>query len=168
MKIPIQIPLSILQLKKIVLSFFIISALTLSFGCRKKTIPMDKMPDSQLIFGNGGGFTGEITEYHLLSDGRIVYKSLNDTIYNVLSRIGKSKATACFEDSKKMKLNTMKFSEPGNRYFFIAVKEAGKPENRIVWGDAEQPVLDEIKNFYKTLMAYLPNERTKEKEKEKQ
>lgn len=119
---------------------------------------MDQMPDTQIIFGNGGGFTGEIKEYHLLNDGRIVSKSLGDTIFKVLSRIGKSKATACFDDCKKMKLNTMKFSEPGNRYYFIAVKEAGKPENRIVWGDNEQPVLDEVKNFYKTLMGHLPKQ----------
>jgi hypothetical protein len=158
MKISINTPLSILRLNRLLFSVFIILSLSLTFGCQKKTIPMDKMPDSQIIFGNGGGFTGEIKEYHLLNDGRIVYKGLSDTIYNVVSRIGKSKATACFEDCKKMKLNTMKFSEPGNRYYFIAVKEAGQPENRIVWGDNEQPVLDEIKKIYKTLMSHLPKQ----------
>jgi hypothetical protein len=158
MKISIHTPLSILRLNRLFFSVFIILSLSLTFGCRKKTIPMDQMPDTQIIFGNGGGFTGEIKEYHLLNDGRIVSKSLGDTIFKVLSRIGKSKATACFDDCKKMKLNTMKFSEPGNRYYFIAVKEAGKPENRIVWGDNEQPVLDEVKNFYKTLMGHLPKQ----------
>jgi hypothetical protein len=159
MKISINTPLSILRLNRLLFSVFIILSLSLTVGCQKKTIPMDKMPDSQIIFGNGGGFTGEIKEYHLLNDGRIVNKGLNDTIYNVLSRIGKTKATACFEDCKKMKLNTMKFSEPGNRYYFIAVKEAGKPENRIVWGDNEQPVLDDIKSLYKNLMGHLPKQR---------
>jgi hypothetical protein len=157
-------PLSILRLNRMLFSIFIILSLSLTIGCQKKIIPMDKMPDSQIIFGYGGGFTGEVKEYHLLNDGRIAHKGLSDTLYNVLSRIGKSKATACFEDCKKMKLNTMKFNEPGNRYYFIAVKEIGKPENRIVWGDNDQPVLAEIKNLYKSLIEYLPKDPAKPKE----
>jgi hypothetical protein len=156
-------PLSILRLNRLQFPIFIILLISFTFSCQKKTVPMDKMPESQIIFGFGGGFTGEIKEYHLLNDGRIVNKGLNDTIYNVLSRIGKSKATACFDDCQKMKLNTMKFNEPGNRYYFIAVKEVGKPENRIVWGDTEQPVLESVKTFYKTLMSHLPKEKKEDK-----
>ncbi len=163
MKILMRTPLSILRLNRMLFSVFIILSLSLTFGCRKNTIPMDKIPESRIIFGNGGGFTGEVKEYHLLNDGRIVNKGLKDTIYNVLSRIGKSKATACFEDCTKMKLNTMKFSEPGNRYYFIAVKEVGKPENRIVWGDNDLPVLEGVKTFYQTLMSHLPKDKTDDK-----
>ena len=120
---------------------------------------MSEMPNTQIVFGSGGGFTGIVKEYCLLDDGRIVTKEAKDTTFNIVARIGKAKATACFEDSKKMKLSTMKFSEPGNLYQFIAVKEPGLPENRIVWGDKDQPVLENIKTFYKTLIGYLPKEK---------
>jgi hypothetical protein len=145
------------NLKLLLASAAIISTF---LNCTHKTISMDKMPSTQIIFGNGGGFAGLIKEYALLEDGRVVEKSKDGTAYTRLAKISLEKAEQCFSNAATLNLQNVKFNEPGNMYYFVGVKSAGQDENRIVWGNNNVQVPPGIESLYKILCSYLPKKKT--------
>lgn len=121
---------------------------------------MEKLPAPQIAFGSGGGFTNLTTEYYLLEDGKIVQKSKDTQAYNILTRVDQNQATQVFAGAKLLGLDNLQFNEPGNLYYFIAIRNNEQSENRIVWGSNDALIPTEVKNFYKMLLNLLP--KTKE------
>jgi hypothetical protein len=138
------------------LSLIIMFSLTSLFSCHKKNIAVEKMPTKQILFGSGGGFTGVVSEYALLENGSVLELSNDKKSYNVVNRIGRQKAGDCVATIKKLGLETLKFDEPGNLYYYIVVKTDKAVENRITWGSKENPVDNNIKDLYQTLISFLP------------
>ena len=55
-----------------------------------------------------------------------------------------------------LKLDTLNFNHPGDRYYFIkAVKNDTKHE--VIWGDPSYTVPAEVDEFYKFLMSTITN-----------
>jgi hypothetical protein len=137
--------------------FYLLLALFTLVSCHKKLL-MEKIHEPHIAFGSGGGFTNIVKQYRLLEDGRIVEeKKMQDSIqYTVVAEIGKRKAKDCFTAIQKLNLDSLKFSEPGNLYYFITVnaKDSLTP-NRIVWGSKDKPVAPAVQDFYKTLLQFL-------------
>ena len=119
---------------------------------------MEKINEPHIAFGNGGGFTNRVKQYRLLEDGKIVEEiKMKDSIqYTLVAEIGKRKAKQCFTAINKLNLDSLKFSEPGNLYYFISVKAKDSlANNRIVWGSKDKPVAPAVQDFYKTLLDFL-------------
>ncbi len=137
-------------------------ALLTFVSCNKKFL-MEKLNEPHIAFGSGGGFTNLVKQYHLLEDGKIIAqtKLKDSTQYTIVAEIGKRKAKECFTAANNLNLDSLKFSEPGNLYYFISVKgKEALAENRIVWGSKDKPVPPEVQDFYKTLLAFLIKPKT--------
>ena len=116
-------------------------------------------PDAILCFGQGGGYSGMVTEYALLSNGQLFKKADRKSDYEILKRVDKDLAKQAFSNYQHLGLGDLKLNSPGNLYYFIRYenKEEG---NEIVWG-GKAGVKEEVKLFYKIL-----NRLVKDKKKE--
>jgi hypothetical protein len=149
-------------------AFYVTFILLTLFSCNKK-FSMEKINDAHITFGSGGGFTNLVKQYRLLEDGKIVEETkLNDSVqFLVVANIGKQKAKDYYTAAHKLKLDSLKFSEPGNRYFFMSVKAKDSLMiNRIVWGSKDKTIPPEIHDFYRSLMG-LVRDPKKEKDRDK-
>ena len=125
----------------------------LLFSCNKK-LAADKMPTTRLEFGHGGGFTGAVTTYFLLENGKIYEETADKTAYTRINSIGKDEAKALFADCEK--LNTLRTDAPGNLYYFVTIKKGEAIPKRWIFGDPATATPQELENFYKRLAGYAP------------
>lgn len=119
-------------------------------SCASSGKVSDDSTHPRLIFGNGGGFTGNYTSYQLQDDGR-VYSMLPDSSRQKINRIGKKQTRSILTQADKLKLAHPAFNHPGNITWFISYQTI----NEIIeykWGDINVPVPTEIKDFYNQLI----------------
>ena len=122
------------------------------FSCKTAYQP-DAYKKEQMRFGSGGGFTGAVTEYCLLSSGHIFLKEHGDTTFTQINKISKSDAKAIFAEAVEKDIPTYKMKEPYNMYKFIHyMNEEGS--NELVWGvdDTSKNGGGEIAGFHSKLM----------------
>ena len=119
-------------------------------SCKAPEYSGEELPDAQLSFGSGGGFTGAKKEYILLENGQLFYKnSLVDTLQE-MPAIKSGQARKIFRELSALTLDTVKFNHPGNTYRYICHRRPGT-EDRVTWGDLQHQVSPEIAAFYKKL-----------------
>ena len=63
----------------------------------------EKMPANRIEFGHGGGFTGAVTTYVLLNNGRIYQELMEQNQYNKLRRITKDEAADLYAECEKFR-----------------------------------------------------------------
>ena len=100
----------------------------------------------EILFGNGGGFTGEMKTYKISADNKI-YEN-GKLIKTLLSK----KTKTLFKKAKYLK--QIKFNEPDNMYFFIEII-SNDNGNRIVWGSNSKTVDKKVSEFYKELISTI-------------
>lgn len=136
--------------KRMLLSLFLMMALLLVFSCKTTTYTSENLPEKQLYFGSGGGFTGLVTEYLILENGQL-FKVPSPGQYEEMDRVKRKKAEAVYLDYNSLGFSDLIFNQPGNIYYFIRMVD-GETENYISWSD--QRPLPEVKmmDFYKSLV----------------
>jgi len=87
----------------------------------------------QLHFGQGGGFTGAVTAFVLLPDGRL-FRRAPDESDTYLSTLDKALARQLFAHFRRVGYDKIRFNEPGNLYRFVEWYDQGQMRNRLVWG----------------------------------
>ena len=88
--------------------------------------------ENYVVFGKGGGFTGEAIAYKLLQNGKVLKGSgLGEIKYTEYSKIKKSKARKIFAEVNALLAEP--FSQPGNMYYFITWHQEGN-ETSYSWG----------------------------------
>ncbi len=97
----------------------------------------------ELLFGFGGGFTGNVTTYSLKKDGSI-YKG--DVF---LKKISKKELSDIFAKSKI--LADYQYNNPSNMYLFLVIKSKSNKENKIVWGMENKDVDNKVTVLYDDL-----------------
>lgn len=130
-----------------ILLFICVTALFSS--CSSSNKVADDKNSQQLIFGNGGGFTGIYTSYELNEDGRI-YKLLPDSSKSKVNRIRKKQTRDMFEQADKLKMALPAFNHPGNMTSFIKYQTGGV-FTEYKWGDPAVSVPAEIQDLYNQL-----------------
>ena len=138
-----------MKLVLIALSLFSVAALLVF--CKQNKYTADNLPNNQIRFGKGGGFTGVEHAYTLLENGQIFNNSNNNALDTAKKRIAK----ACFEQVTQLNLGQLDFAHPGNTYSFIEVPTSDG-FNRISWGAADAPVDSNIAKLHQKLMNLLP------------
>lgn len=113
------------------------------------TKDLKEFSKNQLLFGSGGGYTGEINKYILSYGGQIQkFNSLTGETTS-LQPIPAKEAKAYFKTFLAHGFDTLEFSSPGNMTYFIGYKN-DSTEKKISWG-GDQPPKPEIKDFYNSL-----------------
>jgi len=130
--------------------FFSSIFLVVLFSCKSQTYQLDNLPEKQLVFGSGGGISGEVKTYILLENGQVFYNnSLTDTNEEIKS-LSKKEATLCFKKMDSLKLEEMNFDHPGNMYYFVE-EVKGEERHRVTWGSNDHEVSESCRKFYKEL-----------------
>jgi hypothetical protein len=114
----------------------------------------DKMSPNRIEFGHGGGFTGAVTTYVLLNNGRMYQELMERNEYNKLRRISKDEATTLFAECEK--LRTLKTDSPGNMYYFVTIKDSTQISRRWIFGDPSVAPPSELEALYKRLVGLVP------------
>jgi len=140
--------------KSISLTLFSALFVCFFFSCKTNTpITYEK---SKLYFGSGGGFTGAVSEYCLLSNGEFFKKKAQSEDFIVLPKIKKSTAKALFEEMETLKIQELDHDQPGNMYHFLTYAVA-KKTHRVAWASSESPFNTEQAAFYEKLMKLIPS-----------
>jgi hypothetical protein len=106
--------------------------------------------EDYILFGKGGGFTGEVSVYKISPKGN-VYKGsgIAEIVYSGCSKIKKKEAREIFRNVDK--ILTMPFNQPGNMYYFIQRVKEGS-EQKYTWGANDFKVTEDIKSLYQEAM----------------
>ncbi len=142
-----------------ILSFLLIITLLVLlvfFSCKTTTYSTDNLPEKQLYFGSGGGFTGLVTEYLLLANGQL-FKHPSPDVFEELDKVKKKKAEEIYARYYEVGFDNLIFNQPGNIYYFIRMVD-GEAENYISWSDRRPLPEEEMMAFYKELMETVAEE----------
>ncbi len=120
-------------------------------ACKSQRYSADKLPDQQVLFGSGGGFTGEVTEYILLDNGQLFKKSSLKNTMTEMGQIKQKEAKQLMKEVEKLNLEKTKVSEPGNMYYFVCIKN-GDTEHKTTWGSATYEIDSTVQSLHKKLM----------------
>ena len=123
----------------------------LQSSCAMKKYKVDKLPEIQLIFGNGGGFTGIETGYTLLDNGQIFKKASLTEVYTELDKSKKKTAKSLFEQASLLIKPDSSINNPGNVYHFIHLKNEDI-DHKITWGHHEYQLDSDIQELYYNLV----------------
>lgn len=110
--------------------------------------------DTEIVFGSGGGFTGQETEYHLDTRGNLfMIESLTGTKTN-LGKVKKADLKKIYKTLAEINLAEADYNQPGNMYYFIREINKGST-HQVIWGSNDQEVPDGIQEFYDLLIASM-------------
>lgn len=119
------------------------------FGRQEKILP-DSYEKNQVIFGNGGGFTGKWTYYYLLENGELYKNNGFEKTYKQLKKIDRKKVKEIFNKITEIDFENIKFNHPSNMTYFIEFKNKDKA-HRVSWGNVLNPPPIKIKELEQLL-----------------
>ncbi len=132
------------------LLMFIFLIVVFFSACKTTTYSSENLPEKQLYFGSGGGFTGLVTEYLLLDNGQL-FKVPSPDVLEEMKKVKKSKAAELYTKYTELGFDDLIFNQPGNIYYFIRMVD-GEKENYLSWSDQRPLPEVEMIEFYKELM----------------
>ena len=115
--------------------------LTLMFGflcfgaCKSAKYTAATLPESRILFGNGGGFAGIENTYYLLENGQVFAQKGASHELNALKNAKKKAAQEAFATCDALHLDAMTLNMPGNTYSFIERRTSDGKSHRITWGN---------------------------------
>lgn len=129
------------------------------WSCKPKDYLLDDLPNRQIVFGEGGGFTGKYTTWMLLDSGQIFQKSGVGAKYEPIGKVKYKIAKNLYKKAESIPAETMKESRPGN-YNYELILQRDTLELKSTWAN-EADVDTLILSFYKELRV-LAMEKQKE------
>ena len=113
--------------------FFLIILL---LSCNQKVFSPLTFEGSMLEWGTGGGFTGGVSTWCLLENGHLFKSEDGGKNYTHLGKWEKQKSNQYFNNFTTLGLDKMTLNEPGNKYYFITIKQK-QGSHKITWGYQE-------------------------------
>jgi len=120
-------------------------------SCNPKSYSLSNLPAEQIIFGQGGGFTGAVNTYLLLDNGQLFQKkSFQSEDWEVLEPLRPRHGRKMFRKIRKIDQDSMGIKEPGNRYFFLHyINAESRFEN--TWGKPDYVAPSELTELHAQL-----------------
>ena len=115
----------------------------------------------QIIFGQGGGFTGQVTEYTLLENGQLFAGTNQEGFVDELKSLDKNLVKQIFGTCNNLGFDTLALDKPGNQYYYFITKEGDKI-NKIQWAAGEKDLPKELNVLFGNLKNLT---KTREQEK---
>lgn len=111
-----------------------------------------QLPATLVTFGDGGGFTGAVTEYTLLENGQLFRSDSMKKDTTEIGKLTKKQAKQLLQEVKALQLDKMTIQEPGNMYYFMGLKEEDQ-FHKITWGSPNYTIDAKIEALHKKLMS---------------
>lgn len=140
---------------------FLASLFVVLMACNSQKYLPTEFPKDQIVFGNGGGFTGMVTTYVLQQNGQLFQESM-DTTFDELAIIPKKECKLLFEQYRNLKVDTLELNNPGNMYRFLKLSNVDTTYHS-VWGDGMVFPPDTVQAFYQSLLDMVREVREVEK-----
>lgn len=105
--------------------------------------------------GQGGGFTGEYSEFSFSDDGKVYKRDFNnqrDVFYKELSQ---ADLKYFLDKFSTLAIQTTEMNYPGNMSKYIEIREGETTINKIVWGANNYNPPQNINDLYKELYLKL-------------
>lgn len=122
-----------------------------TIGCHPDKDFPTRFKGEMIRFGQGGGFSGAVTEFVLLDDGRLFQKPWRDTSVVFMVRWEKKFTDQIFNNYKTLDLKNLTYNEPGDLYYFIDYQSGDNPHHRIVWGKPGFHPEENLVTYYNVL-----------------
>lgn len=142
------------------LAYFMCLFLGLFCSCNNKLYTLTDLPENQLVFGDGGGFTGAYQEFLLLENGQVFKSSKRGGTYEEQESIDKKAAKALFKQAASLNLAEKTINDPGNMTYFIHYKDADKT-SKVIWGGNQKVVNEEVRLFFNSLKKAVKDQNAK-------
>lgn len=107
-----------------------------------------------IIFGNGGGFAGQVIEYVLDENGTFLKNDKLKSEVTVLPTLKKSEIKKIFSELEAMQFDTINFKHPGNTYYFIRSSNSGAT-HEVVWGEPDNLPPTQVLQCYDLLLSKI-------------
>ena len=117
--------------------------ISLFYSCKSNHYTPYDFEGPQIKFGQGGGFTGQVTEYTLLRNGQIFAGTNKEGFVDELPRFDKKLVDQIFEMCEKYQYDSLKLDKPGNQYYFFTTQNGDKV-NKIQWAPGEPELPQEL------------------------
>jgi hypothetical protein len=137
--------------------FYVFIFLFLLLACAKKYVA-DALPQKQLHFGVGGGFTGKETDYVLLENGQVFMKEPFEKTYKELGKIKSKEAKAYF--SQVSTYGRAKVNAPSNAYSFIEMQTDSVTKHKMVFSDGmkKDSLIQSLLLLHESMLKAVPTE----------
>jgi hypothetical protein len=130
---------------------FLFSLVTFFSSC-SSTKNLESGLEKAILFGNGGGFTGQVIEYVLDEHGTFMRNDKLTSEVTILTSLKKSEIKKLFKELDAMHFDTINFKHPGNTYYFIkSTNSTGTHE--VVWGNPDNMPPAEVLQLYDLLLS---------------
>jgi len=142
-------------MKAITTFFFILFTVT-SYAQKTKSDPLNldsitAKSKNYIVAGSGGGFSGEIIQYYVLSNGSVYRSETLKKETSLYKKLSKKDTKSLFKKLKALHLEKIDFNHPGNMSHFIEEHKKGNVHS-VKWGDSAMKVPEQVNSFYKFLM----------------
>ena len=121
------------------------------YSCKSPSLFPAKYRGEQIHFGQGGGFSGAVSYFALMDDGRVFQKGFRDSTFALLDTWDKHFVSQMFSNYKVLGLDTVQYYEPGDLYYFIQYKSGSGPFHRIAWGKPGFKADQNVVTYYNLL-----------------
>ncbi|MGE3653351.1 MAG: hypothetical protein AB7G22_04460 [Flavobacteriales bacterium] len=135
----------------LLVSFF---SVFLLFSC--SSLPQDSPRIiKKYAVGQGGGFTGEYTEFSFSEDGKVYKRDFNNQRDVFYKQLNEADLNYFLNKIADLAIQTTEMNYPGNISKYIEIREGETTLNKIVWGaNNYNPPLN-IDEFHKELYLKL-------------
>lgn len=121
-------------------------------ACKTTKYTPDKLPVRQIVFGDGGGFTGIETSYTLLENGQLFKQVGVEGSMQGLKSIKSKDAKALFDKVNSLQLFKLDIEKPGNMYYFLR-QVTDHLDSRVTWGAGDYMPPQGLVTVFKELRA---------------
>ena len=129
------------------------------FSCksRQETGTTKKTDSTYFIIGEGGGFTGEYTQYKIEISGGIYKYDFSKNNYQRVKKANPQDVAVFFKQIEINGLADYFFNRPGNYSRYLEFIDTANNRNRIVWSMGSTEVNSKITDFYKAVNSMINN-----------
>ena len=118
-----------------------------------KTYSLEALPDQQLLFSSGGGFTGEWNDYLLLPNGQLFKRRrvVREVPMREQQPLDPKVAKDLFATFERQGFADLGYDEPGNMTYVIEYVTAADTA-RVRWGGGNLKPTEELRTYWRRLM----------------
>ncbi len=143
---------------KQMLNFNIIPVLIISLvlaSCVAKKQSAQSKNNDILVIGYGGGFAGTVTEYFLNEEGVISKNANMEYAVSNSTKVQKDKLRQAYRNYFSLRLDTVKWHNPGNMYKYLVLRREGESDKKITWGNHDKSVPKEFDLYFDNIISVI-------------
>jgi len=135
---------------------FLFSSILVVLMCSCASMPVNNATNvKRYAAGEGGGFTGEYTEFSFGDDGKVYKRDFNYQRDVFIKQLSDADLKYFLNKINDLGVATIDINAPGNMSKYIEIREGETSLNRIVWGSNTYYPPNNLVEFHQELYKKL-------------